>query len=299
MDGKPRYRHLVWHPVFGKIYSDLWFQETMKPPGLRENIETMKELKEKIEKFKVDNLKVRVYPGREALGKAAAGEVATYIKNILAKNEEMNMVFAVAPSQEEFYKYIVQQPGLNWCRVTGFQMDEYLGLPEDSEAGFGVLLKKRLFDKLPFKKINYLNPRPMEPEKECARYSALLRSSPIDAVVMGIGENGHIAFNDPPVADFEDPKMVKIIRLDDSCRRQQVNDGCFPSLKDVPPLAMTLTVPALMSGERLFCIVPGNSKANAVRQALYGPISTSCPASILREHPNATLFLDNNSASRL
>ena len=253
-------------------------------------------LEKTTEIFTVDNLEVRIFPDREALGKAAAEDVAAHMKKEMAKREYINMVFAAAPSQEEFLKNIILKTNLNWQKTIAFHMDEYLGLPIDSPASFGEFLKKRLFDILPFNKIYYLNSRSIEPEKECSRYSALLRKHPIDIAVMGIGENGHIAFNDPQVADFNDPKLVKIIQLDDACRQQQVNDGCFNSFNDVPALAMTMTVPALFSSEKIFCIVPGSSKADAVQRTLYGPVGPACPASVLREHPQAVLYLDRESA---
>jgi glucosamine-6-phosphate deaminase len=178
-------------------------------------------------------------------------------------------------------------------------MDEYLGLPAGAPQLFGSYLKEHLFSMVPFGSVHLMNGQAADPKEECARYAALLEEEPIDLVCMGIGENGHVAFNDPPVADFDDRAVVKVVRLDEACRQQQVNDGCFPSLDLVPLLALTMTVPALISAACLSAAVPGPAKAEAVRQTIEGPIATSCPASILRTHACASLFLDTLSASRL
>jgi glucosamine-6-phosphate deaminase len=178
-------------------------------------------------------------------------------------------------------------------------MDEYIGLPGDAPQAFGQFLRTRLFDQVPFGAVHYLNGNAAEAEAECQRYTDLLRQQPVDIVCMGIGENCHIAFNDPHVADFNDPKRVKVVDLDPPCRQQQVNDGCFARLDDVPAYALTLTVPALMAAAHVYSMVPGPNKAEAIFHTLCGGISEQYPSTILRRHPSARLFIDQDSAARL
>jgi glucosamine-6-phosphate deaminase len=248
--------------------------------------------------FKKDNLIVKIFPDREDLGKASAGEAAEKIKELLNNKPEIRIIFAAAPSQNEFLNELSKIEGIEWNRITAFHMDEYIGLDENAEQSFGKYLKDKIFDKVNFKEVNLIKPQD-NPENEVIRYEALLKENPIDIVCMGIGENGHIAFNDPAFADFNDPRLVKIVELDEACRQQQVNDGCFPSFDAVPKRAVTLTVPALIRGENLFVIVPGIRKANAVHDTLYRDINVKCPASVLRKHKNAVLYLDNDSSLKL
>ena len=178
-------------------------------------------------------------------------------------------------------------------------MDEYIGLAADAPQGFGNFLREHLFGLAPFRTVNYIDITAADPEAEAERYAAILRDNPPDIVVMGIGENGHIAFNDPPVADFADPRAVKPVKLDEVCRQQQVNDGCFASIDAVPTHAITLTVPTLVSAPKLFCIVPAPTKAKAVQATVEGEIGEICPATILRTQKNAVLYLDPDSAALL
>jgi glucosamine-6-phosphate deaminase len=242
----------------------------------------------------IDRLAVRVYRDRQAMGEAAGTAVAARLRTILAEQEGARLVFAAAPSQNEFLDTLVDSDAIDWSRVTVFQMDEYLGLPRDAPESFGRFLRDRLFDRVQ-PGIVHLIDSSNDAAAECERYARLLDASPIDIVCLGIGENGHLAFNDPPVADFHDPARVKVVALDLASRQQQVNDGCFPALDAVPTHALTLTIPALMSGARLSCVVPGQAKAEAVRSALHGPVSPDCPASILRRHADCTLYLDADS----
>jgi glucosamine-6-phosphate deaminase len=244
-------------------------------------------------------LAVRVYSHRQAMGRAAAHAVATRMQRLLTEREEIRMIFAAAPSQDDFIAALVATPGLDWGRVRAFHMDEYLGLPDGAPQRFGAYLRIRLFDRVPVKAVHYLDPAPAYADAECARYAALLREAPIDIVCLGIGENGHLAFNDPPVADFDDPALVKVVTLDEACRWQQVHDGAFSAPQNVPRQAMTLTIPALRAGTHLSVVVPGPRKAAAVQAALHGPVSTRCPASILRRHPDAVLYLDQDAATLL
>ncbi|MEJ2637558.1 MAG: glucosamine-6-phosphate deaminase [Calditrichia bacterium] len=245
--------------------------------------------------FKVDKLSVKIYESRAEMGAAAASAAAGELRRLLEKQPDVRMIFAAAPSQNEFLEALVKSPGIAWERITAFHMDEYLGLPAGAPQSFGEYLRTRIFGKVPFKEVFYLQPDTPDIKKECDRYAGLLEEAPIDMVCMGIGENGHVAFNDPPVADFEDPLLVKVVELDMACRQQQVHDGCFSRLEDVPRQAITLTVPALMSGGQLHVMVPGPTKTKAVTAALTGPIDTYCPASILRTHPNSVLYLDKES----
>ena len=240
-----------------------------------------------------------IYRNRQEMGKAAGTAAGEKLRELLALKDEVNVIFAAAPSQNEMLEVLVSFPGIDWTRVNGFHMDEYTGLPSDAPQGFGNFLRERIFEKLPFKNVYYLNGNAADLSAECARYEKLLEEHPVDLVCMGIGENGHIAFNDPPVADFDDPALVKPVALDEICRNQQVHDGCFATLDDVPTHALTLTVPALMHAAQVFCVVPAATKARAVRDTLLGDIRTACPASILRRHPAATLYLDADSASLL
>jgi glucosamine-6-phosphate deaminase len=173
-------------------------------------------------------------------------------------------------------------------------MDEYLGLAADAPQRFGAWLTRHLFSRIAFGAVHVIGQEP-DPDLEAARYAALLAQAPIDIVCLGIGVNGHLAFNDPPVADLHDTKPVKVVELDEVCRQQQVDDGCFPALADVPTHAITLTIPRLLDAGQLFCVVPGASKRAAVEQSLYGPIGTACPASALRTHPRCALYLDRDS----
>ena len=249
--------------------------------------------------MKKDLLTVNIYETRDEMGKAAGADIKAKILELLSKKETINMIFAAAPSQNEVLASLAADPEIPWNRVNAFHMDEYIGLPADAPQGFGNFLKNAIFGRAPFKSVNYINISAPDAEKECERYAALLAANPTDIVVMGIGENGHIAFNDPPVADFVDKKMVKPVQLDEVCRNQQVNDGCFATLNDVPKTAITLTVPTLFAGDHLFCIVPAKTKANAVRATIVGEIGEHCPATILRRHASAILYLDSDSSALL
>ena len=247
--------------------------------------------------FRKDLLKVNVYPSRDEMGSAAAADVKAAILRALIEKETINMIFAAAPSQNEVLANLANDKEIPWERVNAFHMDEYIGLDKDAPQGFGNFLRDHIFGIAPFKSVNYIRIDAPDAEEECNRYSELLKANPVDIVVLGIGENGHIAFNDPPFADFNDTKLVKSVKLDEVCRNQQVNDGCFATVDDVPTHALTLTVPALMSGKELYCIVPAPTKAKAVYETLMGEITPLCPASVLRTHKCATLYLDGDSSS--
>ncbi len=249
--------------------------------------------------MKVDNLTVKIFETRDKMGQNAASDIKDRLVKLLAEKETVNVIFAAAPSQNDVLAALVADKDIEWNRINAFHMDEYIGLSADAPQGFGNFLRRHIFDLVPFRSVSCIDVTATDPDAEAERYSALLRENPTDLVVMGIGENGHIAFNDPPVADFADKALVKPVKLDEICRNQQVNDGCFARLEDVPTHALTLTVPALVRAPYLFCIVPAKTKAWAVKETLTGTIDEHCPASILRRQDNATLYLDADSASLL
>lgn len=244
-------------------------------------------------------LAVEVCADRRELGVRAGTAAAEAIRAAIRERGEARVIFAAAPSQNETLETLTRAPDVDWTKVVALHMDEYVGLPIGSKARFSNYLRTRCFDLLPFKAVYLIDEQTGETDVETLRrrYEEIYAAGPIDVVCMGIGENGHIAFNDPPVADFADSKMVKLVDLDDACRRQQVNDGCFPDFDSTPKQALTLTVPALTADARLICAVPGILKAKAVRKTLNDAISEACPATILRRVPNATLYVDADSFS--
>jgi glucosamine-6-phosphate deaminase len=247
--------------------------------------------------FTKGKLDVKVFQSREEMGKDAAADVSEKIRELLDNKPEINMIFAAAPSQSDFMKELIGDDRIQWERINAFHMDEYIGLEKDAPQGFGNFLKNAIFGKVPFKSIHYINGNASDSELECNRYSALLESHPVDIVCLGIGENGHIAFNDPPVADFNDPKMVKMVELETTCRQQQVNEKLFAEINLVPTHAITVTIPALLKAKYMFCMVPARNKAEAVYHTLNDEISEKCPATILRTKKGVILYLDEESAS--
>ncbi|MDD2284984.1 MAG: glucosamine-6-phosphate deaminase [Paludibacter sp.] len=243
-----------------------------------------------------EKLTVKILPTRKEMGQKAAVEVAEKICELLAVKEELNMIFAAAPSQQEFMDHLIQDKTIEWQKINAFHMDEYIGLDRNDPQAFGNFLRERLFDKVPFKNVYYINPQAQYVEAECERYTKLLIEHPVDVVCLGIGENGHIAFNDPHIADFNDPAWVKVVKLDLVCRQQQVNEKCFEILESVPTHAITLTIPTLLKAKYMFCVVPARNKANAVYKALTDTVSEALPATILRTKENAILYLDNESS---
>lgn len=251
-----------------------------------------------------DRLAVEIHPTRAAMGRAAAVEAASYLRGVIARQGAARVVFACAPSQDEFLAGLraASLDGLtafDWRKVTAFHMDEYVGIAGDAPQSFRRYLQEHLLAGLPVGAFHPIAGEDPQPAAVCTRYSALLAAAPIDLICLGIGENGHIAFNDPPVADFDDPAIMKPVELDVACRLQQVNDGCFPSFEKVPRQALTLTIPVFRRARRLSICVPGPRKRDAVTATLRDPVATACPASILREHPAATLYVDPAAAAGL
>jgi glucosamine-6-phosphate deaminase len=255
-----------------------------------------------VAEFTADSLCVLVYRDRGELGRAAAGDVARAIAARQQEAGRARVVFAAAPSQNEFLASLVADPRVDWSRLVGFHMDEYLGLGPDHPASFRRFLREHLFGLvgLPEDRLRLIpGERDDRPLRTCLDYEERLLAEPTDVVCAGIGENGHLAFNDPPVADFLDPVLVKVVRLDRACREQQVHDAGFATPDDVPTHAYTLTVPALLRAPVVSVVVPGARKAEAVLATLRGPVSESCPASALRNHTGARLYLDRDSAARV
>ncbi|HTK17831.1 MAG TPA: glucosamine-6-phosphate deaminase [Acidimicrobiia bacterium] len=249
--------------------------------------------------FTADELSVRVFDDVQTLAAAAAMDAAEAIRSAIDDRGAANIMLATGNSQLVFLAALIEHREVDWSRVTAFHMDEYVDLPPTHTASFQRYMREKVAAMIPVKEFHYLNGDTGDAQNEADRYAALLGSHPLDLCVCGIGENGHLAFNDPPVADFHDPADVKIVALEPASRRQQVAEGHFATIDDVPTHAITVTIPALVRAHRVLAIVPEARKAVPVRDALRGPIATSCPASLLRRQPHATLYLDADSASLL
>lgn len=238
-------------------------------------------------------LTVQAFDTVEELGQAAARDVAAQLRTVIAERGQARVVFAAAASQRATLHALASQD-VDWSRVHAFHMDEYLGLPADASQRFGLWLRRNFFDRVDLASVHLIEPG-ADADETAADYARALSEQPIDVVCLGIGQNGHLAFNDPPVADLHDPQDVKVVELDDTCRSQQVDDGEFATFDDVPTHAITLTIPRLLRAGALFCVVPGERKRWAVQQAIEAPIGAAHPATALRLHPNCTLYLDAES----
>ena len=252
-----------------------------------------------MEQWKQDQLEIKKYTTRQEMGAGAAADAERVIAQIIQEKGHINMIFAAAPSQNEMLQNLLHSERIDWSKVNAMHMDEYVGLPEGNPQSFGAYLNDHIFRHKQFKSVHYIHGAAPDAAAECARYTQILQQHPVDVVCLGIGENGHIAFNDPWVAEFQDQEAVKVVQLDEICRNQQVNDGCFPSIDDVPTHAITLTIPSLMAAKHMFCVVPAATKAEAVKNTVHGPITEDCPASILRTHSSAVLYCDADSGRYL
>lgn len=252
-----------------------------------------------IKDFKCEKLHVRVFDSRKAMGNCAGQEAAEYIKELLQQREYINVMFAAAPSQNETLAALIADPDIDWSRINAFHMDEYVGLAPEHPAGFRNFLNRAIFGIKNFRSVNLINGNADDAWEEAARYSQLLKDYPLDVCMLGVGENGHIAFNDPPVADFDDEVYVKVVELEQRCRQQQVNDGCFETIDQVPTHALTVTIPGLTQATAMFCSVPAATKAEAIEHMVNDEISTACPATILRRHENAKLYVDQDAGERI
>jgi glucosamine-6-phosphate deaminase len=251
-----------------------------------------------IKSFTKDLLQVQIFESSQEMGQASAEFVEKQLNEAVQQKGAANLILATGASQFSFL-HALQEKSIAWNKITVFHLDEYKGISEQHPASFRKYLKERILDFVKPAQVYLINGDAENLEEMLAEYAALLASHPIDVACIGIGENGHIAFNDPPVADFNDPRLIKVVKLDQPCRQQQLGEGWFPTLDDVPKEAVSLTIPAIMSCKTISCVVPDERKAKAVHNTLYGEISTACPASVLRRHPNAVLFLDLPAASQI
>jgi glucosamine-6-phosphate deaminase len=264
-----------------------------------EESNSMTAIEEKKRSFQVGAMHIEIYPNRESMGVAAAGAAAGLMKQLARTSDLVTGIFATGASQLDTLASLTCTPGLPWERIRGFHLDEYVGLPLEHVASFRGYLRKNLTNKVTMEEFNEIDGTAADPEAVCREYTEKLRASDPQFCLLGIGENGHIAFNDPGVADFNDPLDVKVVELDGACKRQQVAEGWFDGLDEVPNRAISLTIPTLMRIPRLIVSVPGSRKAQVMRRTLEEAISTECPSTILRTHPGVTVFLDLESAAEL
>jgi glucosamine-6-phosphate deaminase len=249
--------------------------------------------------FSAGTARVLVFDSVSDSAAAAARDAAVLITEAVRDKGKARVIAATGNSQKAFIEALVLQNDVPWDRVTLFHMDEYVGIPDTHPASFRLWIRTRIEERVHPKEAHYIEGDAPDADAEAERYTQLLLSDEIDVAFVGIGENGHIAFNDPPVADFKDPKTVKSVALDEACKRQQAGEGHFASVAAVPDRAITITCPGLFRARAWITVVPDERKAAAVKAALEGPIATTCPASIIRTHPNATVYLDRPSASLL
>ncbi len=240
---------------------------------------------------------IRIFESKQELGQAAARHAAEILRSAIAGRGNARIIAATGASQFDFLESLTATRDVDWSAVTMFHLDEYIGLDETHPASFRRYLRERLISRTGIWDFHLLNPNP-DPAAECARVGELIRQAPIDVAFVGIGENGHLAFNDPP-ADFETEEPYKVVDLDLRCRQQQLGEGWFASLEEVPRQAISMTVRQILKSREILCIVPEGRKAAAVRATLQDPISPMVPASILRNHPAVTLYLDRDSSSLL
>ena len=252
-----------------------------------------------VKTFRVNQLCAYIYQSSPQASLAAARTAAVEIQRLIAECGRAIGLFASGPSQQQFLESLVSAEGIEWIRVIGFQLNEYLGLEEDSPKSYRKFLIHHLVERVPMAEFHGIRGEAANAAAVCANYASMLKSRPPDFAVLGISETGELAFNDPAVSDFADPQAVKVVELDEQCRQRQQNDGVFVELEEVPRRAITLTIPTILSCQRLFLIAFGKRKARAVRDVLNREIATACPASILRTHPEAHLFLDLDAAEML
>lgn len=257
------------------------------------------EMTEPLRRFTVDEADVQIYGTTTAMGRAGAARVADILADAIATRGAARMIVGTGSSQQEFVRALVDDERLDWSYVEVFHMDEYAGMAATHSASFRRWLKTYLADYVRPRAVHYLAGDAPDLEAECERYGSLLRAAPVDVSCVGFGENGHLAFNDPHVADFTDPLAVKLVEMDERCRLQQVGEGHFLDLDHVPRSALTVTCPVLMSARHVVACVPERRKAEAVQAALEQAVSPSCPASLVRTHPRAIVYLDLESASLL
>ena len=248
---------------------------------------------------KIDNLNVKIFETRSEMGAVAASEAAEYLRQLGREKDEINILFAAAPSQDDIYGALLKEEGIPWEKVNAMQLDDYIGINSDAPQRFANYLKDHIFNHVQIKNLLLIDCENPNIEDELNKYNEILKKHPADISFIGIGENGHIAFNDPSVADFEDTALIKIVDLEETSRVQQVNDGCFEKVEDVPTKALTVTIPAILKAEKVFCVVPCDTKANSVYNTLNMDIDEKYPSTILRKHKDTTLYLDKDSAAKI
>ena len=263
------------------------------------NLSDTSQIDSPITTFQVDALTVRLYNQEARLTQDAAQITQQYLQNLLTEQSTITVILATGNSQIKFLEALIALKGVDWSRSVFFHLDEYLGIEADHRASFRHYLHERVSKRVNPAVFHYIQGDAIQPLAECERYTRLLQAQPIDLCCLGLGENGHLAFNEPSVADFDDPYPVKLVRLELATRQQQVSEGHFPVLDAVPQYAFTLTIPLLCSAKKILCLAPEKRKALAVKKMLQEPLSTGSPASILRTRTQATLFLDTDSASLL
>ena len=246
----------------------------------------------------IDSIQVSIHEKPVDMGREAANFVEVKLKEAIDDKGSANLILATGSSQFSFLDAL-KEKAMDWKKITVFHLDEYRGISDTHPASFRRYLRERILEEVAPRKVFYLNGDADDIEKEMRQYAKELKKHPIDIACIGIGENGHIAFNDPPVADFNDPKLVKLVKLDRACRKQQLGEGWFPTFEDVPEQALTLTITAILNCRTISCVVPEERKSQAVHDTLYNTISPKCPATILRKHPDTRLFLDADAASKI
>lgn len=251
------------------------------------------------QKLTVDTLATHIYDTEEALALGAVQMGADYLQQVLKEKSEATLLLATGNSQRQFLESLITIPEIDWSRLRLLHLDEYLGIDGNSPASFRFYLHERVEKHVHPKEFHYLNGDALEPLAECDRYTQLLQAQPIDLCCLGVGVNGHLAFNEPQVANFRDPYWVKLVRLDQQTRWMQVYQGHFRYFETVPQYAFTVTIPTILSSRKIICLAPGEQKAEIIKEMLRGSISKNCPASVLRQHPDATLCLDKESAQLL
>lgn len=250
-----------------------------------------------VKTFQVDKLSVQVYKSEAEMAADVAQLTQEYLQDTIARQGSATVILATGNSQIKFLDALIAKGGVDWSKITFFHLDEYLGIDAEHPASFRRYMRQRVEQRVHPSIFHYIEGDTLQPLDECDRYAQLLQQQPIDFCCLGIGENGHIAFNEPEVTSFNETKAVKLVKLAARTRQQLLNQGHFPNLEAIPQYAFTLTIPIICSAKKIFCLAPEKRKAAAVRDMLNLPISTEIPASALRQQPQATLFLDIDSVS--
>jgi glucosamine-6-phosphate deaminase len=252
-----------------------------------------------VKHFATGTIKLEIHESEKAAGEAAALSAAQTLQGLARSGNGIAVIFATGASQLETLRALTSMPDLPWTRVKGFHLDEYLGMDENHPASFRRYLREYLTERVPMGEFFAIDGSSSDPDRVCREYVQKLHAAVPQLCLLGIGENGHLAFNDPAEAIFDDPDAMKVVTLDEACRQQQLSEGWFHTFEEVPERALTLTIPTMLKVPKLIVSVPGRRKAQSVRRTLEEPISTACPATILRSHPDVTLYLDSESASEL